>query len=154
MTDFAFEHLAKTYPGTGFVHSSPGGVDTNAAKRMGGVTGKLLGWVAASGIARPWMTELGESGERHLFEGTSGRYRGREERVQERGIEGEGKEEAETGFGEEKGSGAYPLGSDCERLCKDSLLKEMRDRGVREKVWEHTVEVFRRIDEGGRYEGS
>lgn len=40
------------------------------------------------------------------------------------------------------GSGAYLVGSDNERRAKDSVLKDLREKGAGEKIWEHTMAIF------------
>ena len=144
MTDLAFETLSRSHPQTSFLHSNPGGVRTNAARTMGG----LAGWGLRMLI--PVMTSLGiiiepeESGERHLWAATSGKFRAREERADGAG-KGE-EEEVTEGSDGERGSGAYLIGPKGERTGKEDVLQEMRALGAREKVWEHTLEVFGKVE--------
>lgn len=141
MTSLAFEQLAKTNPGTSFVHSAPGGVATNAAKRMGGITGKLIEWTAKSPFLSPWMVPLGESGERHLYAATAPAFAARGAVVERRGR-------GEVGLGVDgvRGSGAYLVGADSEIMGSNKMIQGERERGMVEKVWEHTLGVFRRVD--------
>ena len=95
-------------------------------------------------LLTPWAVPLEESGERHLYAATSGTYapKGRQEDC------------AVVGSAGVKGSGAYLLNWDGEPTGK-KILSQYREKGVREKVWEHTMEVFEQIcgEGGGRYEG-
>ena len=137
MTGLAFEALAKANPDVSFLHCFPGGVQTNVAKRMGGVTGWLMNAAMASPLARPWMVPLEESGERHLYAATAAEFKARSAAGAEamRGVDGV------------KGSGAYLVGADGERTGKDRLIEGLRERGMVEKVWEHTMGVFKRVEQ-------
>ena len=134
MTSLAFEQLAKTNPGTAFLHCSPGGVETNAARNLGGVTGKLL--QIATPLLRPWMVPLEESGERQLYTVTAPAFAAKNVADQK----------ANVGIDGMKGSGAYLVGSDNGPTGKLKLMKDLREKRTGEKVWEHTLEVFRRVE--------
>ena len=86
-------------------------------------------------LLTPLSVPLGECGERHLFHATAKEYAAR-------AVAGD---EAVKGSTGEKGSGAYLLNWDGSVNGNEKVMKDFRDRGVGNKVWEHTLEVFKRI---------
>ncbi|KAG8530120.1 uncharacterized protein KY384_005602 [Bacidia gigantensis] len=140
-TSLAFEHLAKQYPDTAFVHSYPGLVKT------GGVTGWignawvrwLVEWTLLP-LTTPFAVPVTEVGERGLFYLTSERFASRE------GKEGRGRGgnvRLVQGVEEAKGEGAYSVaryGDEGEGEC----MKGYRERGFGETVWKHSLWVFER----------
>ena len=137
MNDLFLEEYARRHPGTGCVHAYPGGVRSNIVARMGGpmalvapVLYTLLGWV---------MVPEAESGERHLYAATAAPFAPREGR-------GTGDGEVAVGSDGEKGSGCYLVNQRTDQTGKDAVLKKARAEGLREKVWEHTMEEFARIE--------
>ncbi|CAI4212789.1 unnamed protein product [Parascedosporium putredinis] len=46
----------------------------------------------------------------------------------------------------DKGSGAYCIDSAVKRLDNEKRLKDLKAKGAREIVWDHTMEIFSRID--------
>lgn len=139
MTDFAFEEAAKRYHKTSFVHTFPGIVKTGFFKESGPLVRFGLNIVVA--ITSPWSIDITESGERHLHAATSGVYPAREN---DGGV-GPGTESVKKGSDEEVGTGAYLVGSDGERKAVDSALRDLRSRGAGEKIWQHTLDVFRSV---------
>lgn len=98
-------------------------------------------------VLSPFSVAKGESGERHLYEATAGRYAAR-------GVAAglEGKEEVAVGGDGVRGSGHYQISWDGEAIKGSKVADEMRKGGAEEKMWGHTVEVFEKIcGEGGRY---
>ena len=152
MTDFAFEELAKREEngGVGFVHAFPGWVKTGFARGGGVVVG--LGMRVLLAVLTPWVIDRGESGERHLWVGSSGAFPGRGSKGGEVG-EGKGEQagEVEVARGSDgvKGSGAYLVGEMGQVVGKEKVLEGLRKRGAGPKIWEHTVEVFGRVEKGG-----
>ncbi|KAI9671227.1 MAG: hypothetical protein M1829_004634 [Trizodia sp. TS-e1964] len=140
MTDFAFEHLAATHPHTSFVHSSPGIVKTGYLKDSGAAV--QLGGRLLYALLSMFATSLEESGQRHLYSATSWRYPPRAS--VEAGCE------VAVGSAGVRGSGAYFVGADNELRVRQKVLSEMRERGVPGKIWAHTMDVFAKIDRGGR----
>ena len=137
MTGLAFEHLAKENPNISFLHCFPGGVNTNVAKRMGGVTGWLMQTAMKSFLLKPWMVPLEESGERHLYAATAPAFAARSVASLE----------AIAGIDGVKNSGAYLVGADGEPTGKMKLINGLREKGMTEKVWEHTLQIFRRAEQ-------
>ena len=138
MNDFACEHLAHENPEVAFVHMYPGFVKTNQINFADGFFLKKALKVLAF-LATPFAVDVEESGERTLFNGTAecfgpGRSRG-----------GWDKELA-IGSDETKGSGAYILKWDGSVVGKQGVLKPMREKGMGEKIWKHTLEMFERVE--------
>ncbi|KAF2666764.1 NAD(P)-binding protein [Microthyrium microscopicum] len=127
MTSLAFDHLASdpANKGVGFIHSSPGGVDTNLTRGFGPVVSKIVS--VGIFMLRPtgMIVSPKESGERHVWAGTVDRFA--------------------SGLSLINLNGEKASGKVFEGLKKD---------GSGEKVWEHTKDVLRKIGEIGKYEGS
>jgi hypothetical protein len=122
MTTLAFHALAPANPGVTFIHSQPGGVQTNLARGLG--TWSRFTLEKSMFLIRPWMVPLQESGERHLWAGRSERF-----------AEG----------------GVVLLGQDS-GVKFNKKVDGMRKDGTEEKVWQHTEEVFGKVcKEGGMY---
>ena len=133
MNSLACEELAKTNPGTSFLHISPGFVKTSLGSQFSlplRVATQVLGFVLT-----PLAVPVGESGERHLFHATAKEYAAR-------AVAGN---EAVRGSTGEKGSGAYLLNWDGKVSGNDKVMRDFRERGVGSKVWSHTLGVFKRI---------
>jgi hypothetical protein len=127
MTSLSFDHLASDpeNKGIAFIHSNPGGVDTNIGRGLGSIMQKVIS--VAMLVLRPTgiVTSLTESGERHAWAGTSHHISS--------GLNLIG-----------------PKGDKASETVFDTLKKE----GTGEKVWGHMEEVFRKAaGEGGKYEG-
>jgi hypothetical protein len=136
MGDFFLEGLAQKFPDTSFVHAYPSGVNTGLLREY------PIASVVASVIFRPFMLPIEESGERHLFAATSGRFPSRSE----------GKTEGDVVVGSDgtKGTGSYWVSWDGEAFPRNKKLDRVRAEGAVEKVAEHTEEVFRLICEEGK----
>ena len=82
--NFALEGFAKRWPLTAFVHEQPGIVETSLARNPF--------MKAVYAVLTPFSVSKRESGERHLFEATAGRYaaRGRAEGVADVVVGGDG----------------------------------------------------------------
>ena len=137
MTGLAFEHLAKENPNVSFLHCFPGGVNTNVAKRMGGVTGWLMERAMTSVFLKPWMVPLEESGERHLYAATAPAF----------AAKSVADSKAIAGIDGVPGSGAYLVGADNERTGKMKIIDKLREKGMTEMVWEHTLQMFKRVEQ-------
>ena len=142
MTSLALEAVAAAHPTISCVHAYPGLVVTEGKK----VFTSDWPWVLSAlwhrvltPLMRLWAVSLEESGARNLFLATSGRYPAREMgRGLAAGVElGEGVSVA-RGSDWEVGSGCYLLNWDGEEVGDRKLLQEYRDRGMGEKIWEHT----------------
>ena len=133
MTNLFLERLADEQKESGvvFVHSHPGFVNTGNIRRGWGEDS----WksIAIDMVARPafWAmgTGLEESGERHLFLLTSGRFGG------------DGKDKAKNSKGKQ-GPGLFLASAACDARDLGKSIEEQREKaqGV---VWEETMKVFK-----------
>ncbi|RHZ64853.1 hypothetical protein CDV55_101164 [Aspergillus turcosus] len=140
MGDFFLESMAQRHPHTSFVHAYPSGVATGVLREL--PAGRVLSAVLTP-LLRPFMVPLEESGERHLFAATSGRYPPK--------AEGEGREgDVAIGSNGTKGSGCYWLNWDGEVFPPNKKLERTRAQGAVEKVVQHTEEVFKQVCEEGK----
>lgn len=150
MTDFFFEELTEKYPTISFVHAYPGGVKTGFSKEAGFLIKAATNF--AFKVLSPFMLDIQESGERHLYAATSAAYPAKS------GVHGgvELKDQSIVkGSAGEVGSGAYLIGSDGEFRANVGVLEELRRQGAGQKIWDHTVEtceaVTNRQDGGSQY---
>ena len=146
MKTFFMESLVEKHTGKlSFVHIFPGLVMT------GGFDDKRLPlwfrWVF-------WMmtpllsfatTPGKESGERVLFTAT--------ERFPAKLDTNDQSETKEVAVGTDgiKGSGAYAVGSDGEIMKLGKIYASLRSEGAREKIWEHTLNVFKEVEAGKKF---
>ncbi|KAF2271059.1 hypothetical protein CC78DRAFT_10444 [Lojkania enalia] len=143
MMNFTLEHFAQQYPATSFIHAYPSGVRTGALRPMGPVVNNVL--KAVTVLLKPFMVDLKESGERHLYAATAPQFAPREAKA-------DGKENVAKGMDEEPGSGAYALNWNGEVFGESQKAAGLRAEGAEKRIWDHTEEVFRKIcDENGKY---
>jgi hypothetical protein len=122
MNSLAVYTMAKENPGITFIHSAPGGVQTNISRGLGK-------WVQmavenTSFLWKRWAVPIQDSGERHLWAATS----------------------ESTAKG-----GAVLIGSDSSIKTSD-LVNKMIEDGTQKLVWDHTNEVYDKVcKEGGKY---
>ncbi|KAK1720271.1 short-chain dehydrogenase/reductase [Colletotrichum acutatum] len=124
MGTLALEVLARENPEASFVHSMPGPVATPGLERAKGF-----------GVGVTGEKDVEEAGARGLFLATSDLYDslGREGVVKVAGgIEGVRK----------SGGGVFLVGPLGERVDNEEVLGGMRGRGLDEKVWKFTRELF------------
>jgi hypothetical protein len=147
MNDFMAEELAIKEPGTSFIHSSPGIVNTGIARELP-VWARIPMKVLVP-LFSPFLVGAEETGARHLFIATSGLY------PPAKPIGGEalaagvpvpwGLKQIMPGSTGKEGSGAYLVNWNNEITGNTKLLKEYRENRVGKTVWEHTMGVFERI---------
>lgn len=144
MGNFYLEGMARRYPSTSFIHAYPSGVATGLLREVPG--GRVLMPVLKR-VLRPFMVPVEESGERHLFLGTSGRFppRAATTGIEEGGLDGN----VAVGSDGVKGSGCYWVNWDGEVFGPNGKLERVRDDGAVERVVKHTEEVFGRVCEEG-----
>ncbi|KAF2691842.1 hypothetical protein K458DRAFT_411545 [Lentithecium fluviatile CBS 122367] len=136
MQNFALERFARMYPATSFIHEQPGGVETGLAKSPI--------WKPVYFLAKPFLVEKVESGERHLFEATAPRYAPK--------AKAGGVEDVVIGADGVKGSGFYHLSWNGAASGPSDKETAMRADGAEKKIWEHTEEVYKKIcAESGKY---
>jgi NAD(P)-dependent dehydrogenase (short-subunit alcohol dehydrogenase family) len=137
MNNYALEHMAQIYPQVSFVHSYPSAVLTNAGREMGHYMNMTINIM--SKVMKPFMVDLTESGERHLYAATAPQF-------VPRAKSGNGNAHGVArGSDEVLGSGSYALNWDEEVLGKSKNASRLRGEGAVEKVWKHTEEVFGKI---------
>ncbi|KAL3487613.1 hypothetical protein BJX62DRAFT_253882 [Aspergillus germanicus] len=136
MGDFFLEGLAQKFPDTSFVHAYPSGVNTGLLREY------PIASVVASVIFRPFMLPIEESGERHLFAATSGRFPASAEKKTEGDVV--------VGSNGTKGTGSYWVSWDGEAFPQNRKLDRVRAEGAVAKVAEHTEGVFRVVCEEGK----
>lgn len=137
MTDFIMEELAKKHARIAFLHSYPGTIKTGIANQLTGPV-RLAVKVLYS-VMTPWILNVGESGERHLFQITSAVY---PPRVGCKGLarpEGMG---VMTGSDGRVGSGAYLLDWDGKATGDGPVIKRLREQKAGPRIWEHTMAML------------
>ncbi|KAK6543551.1 hypothetical protein TWF694_000295 [Orbilia ellipsospora] len=149
ITTVAFDALAKQNPDVSFVHAFAGFVKTEGQNFPGllSVVIRTVMWVGGRWILIPDE----ESGERNLFYATSGIYP--PGAIGTKGTESESDEEAKEGevtalgLDGVKGSGCYTLHWDGTAKHGNPELLKYREEGFTDKVWEHTLTVWKGIEE-------
>ncbi|KAF3929908.1 hypothetical protein AA313_de0202226 [Arthrobotrys entomopaga] len=149
ITTVAFDALAKQNPDVSFVHAFPGFVKTEGQNFPGllSLVIRTVMWVGGRWILIPEE----ESGERNLFYATSGIYppgavgaTGTESGNDEEAKEGE---VVAVGLDGVKGSGCYTLHWDGTAKHGNPVLLKYREDGFPEKVWDHTLAVWKGIED-------
>lgn len=146
MTDLALEALAQRAPEVSFIHDFPATVKTGLGKDVSSVIVTivrtvvfLFGWL--------FCIPIKESGERHLFLATSAKYPARvaDKPVTVVPMSAGGK--IATGTDGIVGSGVYSIGWDGEATGAKvvGMLANLRQQGMGQQVWEHTLGEFKRI---------
>ena len=87
-------------------------------------------------LIRPFCYTSEEVGERVIFAATSGRLRKLAD-----GASGEGSL-VSVGSNGKIGSGVYLVQADSSTVEAPKVLKEMREQGMGDKLYEHTIDVF------------
>lgn len=122
MTTLSFHKLAQSNSGITFIHSQPGGVNTNLLR--GFPSWARFAFDKTAWMLKPWMIPVQESGERHLWASTN------------------------DDFGKEK---VVLVWQDSKAHINPKVDIMMKD-GAMDKVWEHTEDVFGKVcKEGGKY---
>ncbi|KAK5121687.1 hypothetical protein LTR85_004859 [Meristemomyces frigidus] len=115
MMTLSFDHLAVQSPQLGFIHVYPGLVSTGLLGRSAtGILGYLFRYVLEP-VLGLFASKPGEVGERMLYYGTSGQY----------------------------ATGSWSLDWDG-KAKEGEVLREYREKGWAEKVWEHDQRMFER----------
>jgi hypothetical protein len=148
----AWEALAQQAPTVSFIHEFPGAVYTSLHKNISGFLTLLFAFaieVIHALLGRWLFVPIGESGERHVFLATSGRFKPREGEAS--GVPLAKSRDCGTGSDGVVGSGTYSVDWDGEGPTKGSkiVLKALRQRGVHEIVWGHFMAEFDRISGRG-----
>ncbi|OQE29102.1 hypothetical protein PENFLA_c004G01194 [Penicillium flavigenum] len=150
MTDMALETLAEQAPEVTFINDYPGAVKTG----IGREPNTLLTWIMTivlMVIGPLIYIPIRESGERHLFFATSAKYppRIRLDAAMEdsAGVPLSEGVEVASGMDGKVGSGVYSIHWSGEHAGPKvvKLLAGLREEGMAQKVWQHTIGEFDRI---------
>ncbi|KAK1622600.1 short-chain dehydrogenase/reductase [Colletotrichum phormii] len=125
MGTLALEVLARENPGVSFVHSMPGMVATPGLERA-----RRFGAVGAGG-----EMSVEEAGARGLYLVTSDLY-------DSQGREGVVRVPGGVECVKKSGGGIFLVGPQGERVDNEEVLGDMRERGLDERVWRFTQELF------------
>lgn len=148
MTSLTFEHLAKQYPETSFVHAFPGIVKTSIfSKGFSWWVTLLMTWII-SPLLTPFAVSVDECGERQLFHATSARYPPSKSAGSGSEARAAGVARPE-GVGVARGEGAYLVNWNGE-TGEGKCMRGYRGRGMGKRVWEHTLGVFEKVEGEGR----
>ncbi|KAL6239484.1 hypothetical protein BDW75DRAFT_198301 [Aspergillus navahoensis] len=144
MNNFYLEGMAQRHGNTSFIHAYPSGVDTGILRGLPGgrVTRDFL-----RVLLRPFMVPIEESGERHLFAATSGRFPGAAQGIRGDDTRGEADGDVALGSDGRQGSGCYWVNWDGEVFPEQGRITQRREEGAVERVVEHTEAVLRRVCE-------
>ncbi|KAK1752007.1 hypothetical protein QBC47DRAFT_389445 [Echria macrotheca] len=140
-TTLFLEELARRYPTVSFVHTFPGVVDTNAYRHpehLGPVARFLMRWVLFGLLKWFVTTPVEEVGKRTLYAATAGVFAP----AAAAGQVADG--DVAKGSDGMRGSGCYTVDAKCETIWNRKLVA-LREQGMGEKVWEHTMAEFERI---------
>jgi hypothetical protein len=122
MTSLAFEFLASQHPSISFLHVFPGIVATPLMKKsMGSVVGSIMGF-----LMTPFSISMSESGEWHTFLATATEFTAKNSPVGE-------------------SPGFYILNHNGKDATNKALMDQLREKGLPDTVWKHTLATFDRI---------
>ncbi|KAF2269644.1 hypothetical protein CC78DRAFT_528839 [Lojkania enalia] len=144
----ALEKLAQQAPTVSFIHDFPGAVLTPLYDDVPGVMGFLIRTVVllVKVLFGRWIcVPIEECGERHVHMATSGKYEPKEGKAA--GLPLLEGEMVSRGSDGEVGSGVYSIDWDGEgpKAEAAAALRKQRENGVREVVWNHLDQEFKRI---------
>ena len=91
----------------------------------------------------PFLVNIDESGERHLFHSTSERYPSNTA-GDDRSLAARNELDAAMGSDGTFGSGAYLMNWKGETSAAGRKLQQLRKEGMAERVWEHTTNLLDR----------
>ncbi|RAK78863.1 NAD(P)-binding protein [Aspergillus fijiensis CBS 313.89] len=149
MTTLAMEALADRAPTVAFVDEYPGTVRSGLFREADSWYGWVV-WMILLVIGRWVYIPAVESGERHVFLATSGRFRAREGEFNGQNGEGGvivGGMEVARGTDGRVGSGVYSVNWDGEVAGErvGEVLEGLRRDGMKEVVWRVLESVFVRV---------
>lgn len=146
MTSLAMEHLAASHR-TSFIHIYPGLVRTNIYTNSFPAPLAAVYNYGMWPMMWPFSVNIEESGQRHLFHSTSGRYPANK-LLTSSGSQGTAIPDnlgVAVGAGGIPGSGAYLMNWKGETSAGGKKMQALREQGAVKKVWEHTTDMFDRI---------
>ena len=134
MLTLSYEHLAKENPRISFVHAFPGWVATPSLGRgSSGLLNLFMTWIILP-LGNLFALSVDEVGSRALFYATSDRY----------SVSGSGGVPLVEGIVKSPQSkdGVFLSNDKSESADNEKVLADFRARGVDDKVWRHSQEVF------------
>lgn len=150
MHTLSLEVLAQQAPTVSFVHEFPGPVYTNLGKNGTETLVKVYRFVISLlhlVLGNWFFIPLEESGERHVFLATSKKYRPRNGNASGIALE---QLDISKGTDGVVGSGVYSVNWDGKEGNEKAMavLQGLRQKGVKEIVWNHITSEFDRIARG------
>lgn len=146
MTDLTLERLAQRAPEVSFVHDYPGAVESGFGRELNGWLIRVA--ITVFKFVGPlFYVPSRESGERHLFFATSAMFSPAEGAGAGAGVSVPDGVAAAAGSDGVLGSGVYVVNWTGESAGTKSLetLARLRNEGMGELVWEHTMSEFKRV---------
>lgn len=128
-----------------FIHDYPGAVPSPLFDDVQGLLGMFLrtmSFIVITFLRSLVIIDPKESGERHVYLLTSGRYPPKEGGAV--GLPLNDKDQVVKGSDVKVGSGTYSVGWNGEgpNLKAAKILERMRQDGTQELVWRHTIELI------------
>lgn len=137
MNTLFMEQLAVENPDITFIHAHPGLVDTGNARRgfeqVPNSATSWFFWLVVEPIIALVGTSHEKSGQLYLFQITSAAFGGR-------GIPWDGKAGLNT-LGK-PANGLFLVSSGGDTTINAKVLRVLREKGAREKIWEHTQQLL------------
>ncbi|RFU32966.1 hypothetical protein B7463_g3378, partial [Scytalidium lignicola] len=135
MNTTTLEKLANDNPNVTFIHSWPGWVNTGNVRR-GSDPNSIIGWLVWL-VLEPLISLFSfsdeESGQRHLFLGTSAAFGGR-------GIPWQGKPGINSL--EKPADGLFLVNYKCDCTPNAKVMPVLREKALG-RIWDHTQEILR-----------
>jgi NAD(P)-dependent dehydrogenase (short-subunit alcohol dehydrogenase family) len=134
-----FEQLQKQQPKISFVHAFPGFVRTNLfndSQNLPWAARFLVNWMILPVVGRFVALSPEQSGARMVYAATTSRFAA---------AAVDGVDAAAVGSNGETQSGVYTLNEKSDTVHNDGALVPLRESGADKKIYEHTMEEFRRI---------
>lgn len=140
MTDLMLQEYAHRNPGTAFLNIFPGWVKTNMTSELASPLKQIVrAFLTVLLTIAPGATDIDESGERSLYCATSAAYQP---------ASGGAGVPLQFGVAVAKieRDGVYLLNQKGELTGNRAILEEYSKKGLGTKIWEHTLEVFERVE--------
>jgi hypothetical protein len=147
MNDFMAEEFAAREPGISFLHSAPGLVNTGVARELPLLLRGVL--KIATPLLLPFYVGANETGARQLYLSSSAIYppaKPTEGAPLAAGVPFPKDLSVSKGSNGKVGSGGYLANWNGEIVGKEKLLSDYRAQGLGKVIWEHTMEVFQKVE--------
>lgn len=154
MTTFFMENLARSHPERlSLAHYFPNLVLTNGFQDERLPKWFRLAWrFAVAPIIQPFTVPTKECGDRVLFH-ASPRFPARRSKNTEKIQKGEGSTEIAISSDGVVGGGAYRVNWNGETISTRKAYEKLREEGLSERVWNHTMKAFEEIESGNVFTG-